>query len=145
MKLNDLFNIPGSKKRKMRVGRGIGSGKGKTSAKGMKGQKARSGVAINGFEGGQTPIIKRLPKRGFVSRNKVSYELVNLVDLEILVLEGRIQDGDKLTKKELVELGLVKKESDKVKLLAHGELSCKKLQVEVDAYSKSAKEALGMK
>lgn len=143
MRLNDLFNIPGSKKNKMRVGRGIGSGKGKTSAKGMKGQKSRSGVAINGFEGGQTPIIKRLPKRGFVSRNKVSYELVNLVDLEILVLEGRVKEGDKLTKKELVELGLVKKESDKVKLLAYGDLSCK-LQVEVDAYSKAAKEALGM-
>lgn len=144
MELNDLFNLPGSKKRKTRVGRGIGSGKGKTSGRGVKGQKARSGVAIKGFEGGQTPLIKRLPKRGFRSLNRDRYSTINLVDLEILVLEGRLAAGAKVDKKALVEFGLITRVSEKVKLLAHGELSVK-LDVEVDAYSAAAKEVLGIK
>ena len=78
MELNDLFNLVGARKKKVRVGRGIGSGKGKTSGRGVKGQKARSGVAIKGFEGGQMPIFKRLPKRGFVSRVKSKYQVITL-------------------------------------------------------------------
>jgi large subunit ribosomal protein L15 len=77
MKLNELFDLPGAKKRKKRVGRGIGSGKGKTSGRGVKGQKARAGVAINGFEGGQMPLIARLPKRGFNCPSSTTYIAVN--------------------------------------------------------------------
>jgi large subunit ribosomal protein L15 len=140
MKLNTLFNNPGSKKDRKRVGRGIGSGKGKTCGRGTKGQKSRSGVAIKGFEGGQMPLIKRLPKRGFNCPNSKVYQVVNLNDLERLVTEANININETITKEHLVKLGLIKNQSSLVKLLAKGSNEInKKLLIQFDACSQSAK------
>lgn len=139
MQLNELFNIPGSKKKAKRVGRGMSSGTGKTSGRGAKGQKARSGVAIKGFEGGQMPMIKRLPKRGFNSRSKNRFEVVNICDISRLIEEKRIKEGDVIDKEKLVSVGLIKSSKVKVKLLGDGELKTK-VKFTLDAYSKSATE-----
>ena len=140
MKLNTLFNNPGSKKDRKRVGRGIGSGKGKTCGRGTKGQKSRSGVAIKGFEGGQMPLIKRLPKRGFNCPSSKIYQVVNVNDLERLVTEANIDINNTITKEHLVKLGLIKNSISLVKLLAksNNEIN-KKLLVQFDAYSQSAR------
>ncbi len=119
MKLNTLFALPGSKKSSKRVGRGTGSGLGKTAGKGHKGQRARSGIAIKAFEGGQMPIIQRLPKRGFTSLNRIEMNTINLGDLDRFVKAGRL-DQNKITKEDLVSLGIVKKFKLPLKLLAHG-------------------------
>jgi large subunit ribosomal protein L15 len=123
-----------------RVGRGIGSGTGKTSGRGVKGQKARSGVAIKGFEGGQTPLYMRLPKKGFKSRCKERYEVVNIKDVANLVESKKI-DGTKLiTKEELFSAGLVKKKDSKVKLIMTKDKKLNvKLNFQVDFYSNQAK------
>lgn len=141
MQLNDLFNLYGSKKKSKRVGRGIGSGKGKTSGKGVKGQKSRAGVAIKGFEGGQMPMIARLPKRGFRSRAKNNICHINFVDVMRLVENAQIKAGDLVDKGLLRQCGFIKNDNIKVKLLAHGELSVK-LDFALDAYSESAKDAV---
>lgn len=136
MKLHDLKPTPGSKHRRRRVGRGESSGLGKTSGKGHKGQKSRSGASIRpGFEGGQMPLIRRLPKKGFNNaRFKTKYALVNVSDLE-----AKFADGDTVNEDTLRGLGMVQGTFDGVKLLGNGDLS-KKLTVAVDKMSATAKE-----
>jgi large subunit ribosomal protein L15 len=122
MKLNELFDLPGAKKRKKRVGRGIGSGKGKTSGRGVKGQKARAGVAINGFEGGQMPLIARLPKRGFNCPSSTTYIAVNFAIVNRLLEAKKITEASSIDKEVLVKCGVIKNANKLVKLLAKGEL-----------------------
>lgn len=137
MKINTLFNIPGSKKPRKRVGRGIGSGMGKTCGRGAKGQKSRSGVAIK-TEGGQMPIIKRLPKRGFSCDKSIDYKLISLVDVEALIADKRIDADSPITKSDLVKIGFIKSEKTPVKLLGGLEKVAYKLTINLDAYSASA-------
>jgi len=141
MKLNELRDNPGAKKNRKRVGRGIGSGTGKTAGRGHKGQKSRSGVSIKGFEGGQMPINRRLPKRGFHNANRVEYSTVNTGDLQQALDDKRIKASDKITEAFLVEKGLARKNPNGIKLLAKGKLK-EKLTVEVTKASKSAEEAM---
>lgn len=141
MKLNELKDNAGARKERMRVGRGIGSGKGKTAGSGHKGQKARSGVAIKGFEGGQMPIHMRLPKRGFTSRNKKDYELVNTGRLQKAIDAGKIDAAKPITAETLADAGLVGKIVDGVRLLAKGDLTAK-VDITVTGASKAAVEAV---
>ena len=141
MQLNELKGNPGSKKRRMRVGRGIGSGKGKTSGRGGKGQTARTGVRINGFEGGQTPIHRRLPKRGFNNINRHEYEVVNLSSLQKAVDAGTLDTKGTITLEVLKKAGLVRKAATEVKLLAKGALTAK-ITLEVNFASEAAKAAV---
>lgn len=141
MKLNELNNPSCPSKSRKRVGRGIGSGLGKTSAKGHKGQKARSGVAINGFEGGQMPIHRRLPKRGFNSLNPTVYQVVNLADLERAVAAKKLDTKKAATAAELVAAGIIRNTKDPVKLLAKGALKST-VTLEVDAASEAAIKAV---
>lgn len=143
MKLNELSNNFGAKRDKKRVGRGIGSGKGKTCGRGVKGQKSRSGVAIKGFEGGQMPMIKRLPKRGFNCPSSKKYSVVNIADIEFLIAENRLNSTEVVTKKRLVEVGLIKNTNLLVKLLSvrSGEFNSP-LLFQLDAYSASAKKLI---
>lgn len=141
MKLNEIKDNAGARKGKIRVGRGIGSGKGKTGGRGVKGQKSRTGVSINGFEGGQMPLFRRLPKRGFTSLNRKEYEVINLSDLQRLV-DGKQVDASKpLTADVLKNAGLVKNNKDGIKLLAKGSLTSK-VTVEVAKASEAAQEAV---
>lgn len=136
MKLHEMHSANPRKTRK-RVGRGPGSGLGKTSGRGQKGQKARSGGGVRpGFEGGQTTLARRLPKRGFTNFNRKEYAIVNLKDLET-----RFEDGAHVTPEVLKEIGLVKKQLNGIKILGQGELS-KKLHVKAAKFSKSAVEAI---
>lgn len=137
MKLNELKPNKGATHRKKRVGRGIGSGHGKTSTRGEKGQKSRAGDSKlpARFEGGQTPFIMRIPKRGFKNPNKKEYAVVNLK-----ALEAKFNEGDEVTPDKLVEAGLIKK-GECVKVLGQGELT-KKLTVKAHAFSASAKEKI---
>ena len=139
MKLNDIRDNKGSIKARKRIGRGIGSGTGKTSGKGHKGQKARSGVAIKGFEGGQMPIHRRLPKRGFTSMNRVNFVELNLDRLQKLIDGKQIDPNEIINQKTFVELGLVKSNKVGIKLLAKGDIK-NKINIEVSAFSKSARE-----
>lgn len=124
MKLNELRDNPGARPTSKRLGRGIGSGKGKTSGKGVKGQKAREGVALNGFEGGQLPIYRRLPKRGFTNIFRKEYAPVNLGALARAIEAGRIDAAQPITEVELRAAGLVGGgKFDGVRLLAKGELT----------------------
>ena len=141
MKLNELKDRPGARKGAMRVGRGPGSGKGKTAGRGHKGAKARSGVAINGFEGGQMPIHMRLPKRGFNSLNKKQFELVNLGRLQSAIDAGRLDAGKPIGEDELRAAGLVGKVRDGIRLLAKGEIKAK-LDISVTGASKAAVSAV---
>ena len=136
MRLNDISDNPGSSKGRMRVGRGIGSGKGKTAGRGVKGQKARTGVAIKGFEGGQMPLHRRLPKRGFTPISAVDYNEINIGRIQAAVDAGKLGSGP-ISIATLVEVGLCSKSRDGVKLLGVGELTAK-LSFEVAAASKSA-------
>ncbi len=136
MKLNTLKANEGSRKSPYRVGRGVGSGNGKTSGAGQKGQNARSGGGVAlGFEGGQMPIYRRLPKRGFKNVNRLEYAVVNVGKLNLF------EDGATVSPVELVEKGLISAKHGAVKVLGGGELT-KKLTVQVDAFSKSAQEAI---
>lgn len=139
--LNTLADNKGARKTRMRVGRGIGSGKGKTCGRGLKGQKSRSGVAINGFEGGQMPIYRRLPKRGFNNYNRKEFELVNLAVLEDFVARKKLDAKKPVNVAALLEAGVVNGNKDGVKLLAKGELKTK-LTIEVDAASEAAIKAV---
>jgi large subunit ribosomal protein L15 len=142
MRLTDLRDNPGSTKKRMRVGRGIGSGKGKTAGRGVKGQKARTGVAVKGFEGGQMPLHRRLPKRGF-SNVVFARDLneVNVGRLQLAIDSGKLDAKGAITIDVLVAAGVCSKPRDGVKLLGVGDLSAK-LTVEVFAASKSAVEAI---
>ena len=136
--LNGLTKL---KTKKIRVGRGIGSGKGKTSGRGVKGQKSRSGVAIKSFEGGQMPLYRRLPKRGFNSINKNKIGKLNLGDLQLLIESKRIKSSEKIDIKYLHSSKILKKKYEKIKLLGQGEIK-DKLNLEVHYLSNSAKEKL---
>ncbi|MCM3125767.1 50S ribosomal protein L15 [Mesobacillus sp. AQ2] len=136
MKLHELKPAEGSRKERKRLGRGIGSGQGKTAGKGHKGQNARSGGGVRpGFEGGQTPLFRRLPKRGFTNINRKEYAVVNLDSLNVF------EDGTEVTPELLIETGLVKKELAGVKILAKGSLE-KKLTVKAHKFSSAAEEAI---
>ncbi|MDP2356659.1 MAG: 50S ribosomal protein L15 [Beijerinckiaceae bacterium] len=141
MKLNDIRDNPGSSKDRMRVGRGIGSGKGKQAGRGGKGQTARSGVRIKGFEGGQMPLHRRLPKRGFNAPFSTDYNEVNLGRLQQAVEAGVLDAGKVVTLEALIEAGVCAKARDGVKILGNGELTAK-LNLEVAAASKSAVSAI---
>ncbi len=138
MRLNTLFSAPGAKHNSKRLGRGTGSGLGKTAGKGHKGQRARSGIAIKAFEGGQMPIIKRLPKRGFNSLNRVEMNTINTGELDSFIKDGRL-DQNKITKDDLIALGIIKKFYLPLKLLAKGEFTFK-TTIEVDFASARAIE-----
>ncbi|WP_131194819.1 50S ribosomal protein L15 [Lichenihabitans psoromatis] len=140
MKLNGISDNDGSSKSRMRVGRGIGSGKGKTGGRGVKGQKARTGVRVKGFEGGQMPLHRRLPKRGFNNVSSVDYNEVNVGRIQQAVDAGKLGSGP-ITIASLIEAGLVSKARDGVKILGMGELTAK-LTFDVAAASKSAVEAI---
>ncbi|CAM2885150.1 50S ribosomal protein L15 [Erysipelothrix tonsillarum] len=136
MKLHELKYNEGARQDRKRLGRGQGSGTGKTSGKGHKGQNARSGGGVAlGFEGGQTPLFKRIPKRGFKNINRVDYAVVNLSSLNVF------EDGAEVTIEALLEKGIIKKTLDGVKILGQGELE-KKLVVKANAFSKSAVESI---
>ena len=136
MKLHELQPAPGSVKSKKRVGRGTGSGMGKTSTKGNKGQKARSGSKKNGFEGGQMPLARRLPKRGFTNIYAKEYTIINLSDL------NKLEDGTLVTAEALKDMGMIAKiEKDGLKVLGRGELT-KKLDVKAAKFSESAQTAI---
>ena len=139
MKLNQIKDNLGSTKSRKRIGRGIGSGTGKTSGKGHKGQKSRSGVSIKGFEGGQMPIHRRLPKRGFTNINRVNYTELNLDKIQKLIDGKKIDPKKTISYKTLLDLGLVKSKKGKIKLLGKGDIKIK-VDVEVSAFSKAAKE-----
>ena len=141
MKLNEIRDNPGSSKDRMRVGRGIGSGKGKTGGRGVKGQKARSGVAIKGFEGGQMPLHRRLPKRGFWNPFSTDYNEVNVGRIQAAVDAGKLEAGALVTNASLVAAGVCSKPRDGVKILGVGELTAK-LTFEVASASKSAVAAI---
>lgn len=141
MKLNDIRDNPGSSKDRMRVGRGIGSGKGKTGGRGVKGQKARTGVAIKGFEGGQMPLHRRLPKRGFWNPFATDYNEVNIGRIQAAVDAGKLAAGTPVTIDALVASGVCSKPRDGVKILGVGDLKAK-LTFEVAAASKSAVAAI---
>ena len=135
--LNKLAKL--KRNNKKRLGRGIGSGKGKTSGRGVKGQKARTGASIKGFEGGQTPIYMRLPKKGFVNFCKKEYETVNLRDILNLINKKIIDSAAVITKEKLEEVGLISKKESVVKLIMSKEkLSSAAFKVAVDKYSKNA-------
>lgn len=141
MRLNDITDNAGAAKARMRVGRGIGSGKGKTAGRGVKGQKARTGVRIKGFEGGQMPLHRRLPKRGFNPISAVDYNEINIGRLQQAADAGKLTAGTTISIATLVEAGLCSKPRDGVKLLGHGEITTA-LTFEVAAASKSAVEAI---
>lgn len=139
MKLNELRDKDGSTKARKRVGRGIGSGSGKTGGRGVKGQKSRSGVAINGFEGGQMPIYRRLPKRGFVNIFSKSFNVVSVGRLQAAVDAGKLDAKNTVDMEALKAAGIVRRAKDGVRLLSDGDIKAK-LTIEVDGASKTAIE-----
>lgn len=141
MKLNGISDNPGSKKSRMRVGRGIGSGKGKTGGRGGKGQTARSGVAIKGFEGGQMPIYRRLPKRGFTNIFAKRFNEVNLGRIQIAIDAKKLDASTPITVEALVAAGVCSKLQDGVRILGSGELKAK-VSFSVAGASKSAIAAI---
>ncbi|MBI1236370.1 MAG: 50S ribosomal protein L15 [Alphaproteobacteria bacterium] len=141
MRLNELRDNAGSTKTRTRVGRGIGSGKGKTGGRGVKGQKARSGVAIKGFEGGQMPLHMRLPKRGFNKPNRLAFAEVNIGRLEKAIADKKIDAKKPIDADVLIAAGLVRRAKDGVRLLAKGELKSK-VEITVAGATKTAIEAV---
>ena len=142
MRLNDISDNPGAVKRKLRVGRGPGSGKGKTGGRGIKGQKSRSGVSINAFEGGQMPLYQRLPKRGFNSRkSKTLLDQVNLGSIQKLIDAKKIVENKPIDIALLRSVSLINKNAVFVKLLAKGVLTSK-VKIEVSSASEKAKQAV---
>ena len=138
IKLNSKLKM---NKTKMRVGRGIGSGKGKTSGRGVKGQKSRSGVAIKSFEGGQMPLYRRLPKRGFNSISKKEIAILNLEQIQSFIDKNNLKSSDLLNSELLKKLKLINKNSKKIKILGNGEIK-EKINIEADLVSKSALKKL---
>src|ERR1700760_2959025 len=139
--LNEIKDNEGAHKRRMRVGRGIGSGKGKTSGRGGKGQTARSGVRIKGFEGGQMPIHRRLPKRGFNPPARLDYNVVTLGRIQKAIDAGKLDAAQPITVETLMKAGVVTRQRDGVKILGVGELTTK-ATFEVAVASKSAAAAI---
>jgi large subunit ribosomal protein L15 len=137
MKLNEIADNEGARKGRMRVGRGIGSGKGKTSGRGVKGQKARTGVAIKGFEGGQMPLHRRMPKRGFLPPNQKLWQLVNLGRLQKAIDDKKLDAGRPIDAAAMQAAGLFKQPRDGVRLLGKGEIKTK-IEIKVAGASASA-------
>lgn len=140
MKLNELRDNEGATKNRIRVGRGIGSGKGKTAGRGQKGQKSRSGVAVHGFEGGQMPIYRRLPKRGFKNPFAKTFAVINLDTIQKAIDDGKLNAAE-INKESLLASKLVSKEMDGIRLLARGALTAA-INITVDSASKAAVEAV---
>lgn len=142
MKLHELADNPGARKKRMRVGRGIGSGKGKTGGRGVKGQKSRSGVSgIRAYEGGQMPLYMRLPKRGFNKPNRLKFAEVNIGRLQSAIDAGKLEAGNSVDAAALVEAGVVRRVLDGVRLLGSGDLSAK-INITVAHASAGAKAAV---
>lgn len=141
MKLNNLSDNSGARKDRVRVGRGIGSGKGKTGGRGVKGQKSRSGVALKGFEGGQMPLYRRLPKRGFNNYTSKDFSVVNLGRLQKAIDAGKLDASKPVDAEALIAAGVASKSKDGVRLLAKGELSAK-IQISVAGASAAAVAAV---
>ena len=141
MKLNELRDNDGAAKKQKRVARGPGSGKGKTAGRGIKGQKSRSGVAIGGYEGGQMPLYRRLPKRGFNKPNRKEFAVVNLGLIQKFIEAGKIAAGADLTEDALVAIGLTNHKRDGIRILAKGEISAA-VTLTVSGASKTAVEAI---
>ena len=137
MRLNELRDNDGARTERKRVGRGAGSGTGKTSGKGHKGQKSRAGATINGFEGGQMPIYRRLPKRGFKNPFRKQYAIVNLGDVQKAIEDGRLEKDKEIDGNSLRGAGLASKKNLKIRLLANGDLKSK-ITVKVAGASRSA-------
>ncbi|GDX36586.1 50S ribosomal protein L15 [Alphaproteobacteria bacterium] len=137
----DLEKLPKIKRQyRIKVGRGIGSGKGKTSGRGVKGQKARTGHhSVKGFEGGQTPVHMRLPKKGFKNIHRKKIEVVNLNSIARLITSKKIEDGKEINKEILENVGLIKSKNSKVKLIMSTNVDLPKAKIIVDLYSKTAK------
>ena len=138
MKLNELHDNPGARKERMRVGRGIGSGKGKTGGRGVKGQSSRTGVSINGFEGGQMPLHRRIPKRGFTNHMRMDYVVVNLGEIQKAIDAKKLDAGAVIDAAALVASGLLRRSRDGVRLLAKGDFAAKKLRFSVIGASAAA-------
>lgn len=141
MKLNELSDNAGARKKRMIVGRGMGSGKGKTAGRGVKGQKARTGVSLGGYSGGQMPLIRRMPKRGFVNVFAKDFSEVTLGRLQQAIEDKRIDASSMITSKMLMEAGVAKKARDGVRVIATGALSFK-IQLTVDGATKGAVAAI---
>tara|TARA_B100000965_G_scaffold113927_1_gene94054 strand:- start:785 stop:1240 length:456 start_codon:yes stop_codon:yes gene_type:complete len=139
--MTNLNSITKIKKNKIRVGRGIGSGKGKTSGRGVKGQKSRSGVAIKSFEGGQMPLYRRLPKRGFNPIKKNFIAKINIEKLQTLIEKKIIKNDEKINLDSLIKKNILNKKYKKIKILGMGEIKTQ-LDIEADFISKSAKEKI---
>ncbi|MCC7321256.1 MAG: 50S ribosomal protein L15 [Rubellimicrobium sp.] len=141
MKLHELRDNPGATKKKVRVGRGPGSGLGKTAGRGIKGQKSRSGVALGGYEGGQMPLYQRLPKRGFVKPNRKEYAVVNLGLIQKFIDAGKIDATAAITEDVLLASGVIRRKLDGVRVLAKGEITVK-AAISVTGASKGAVAAV---
>jgi len=141
MKLNELHDNPGAAKKQKRVARGPGSGKGKTAGRGIKGQKSRSGVAIGGYEGGQMPLYRRLPKRGFNKPNRLEFAVVNLGLIENFIGLGKLDAASEITEDMIVAAGLTKSKHDGIRVLAKGEIKTA-IKLNVTGASASAIEAV---
>jgi large subunit ribosomal protein L15 len=141
MKLHELHDNEGATKKRKRIGRGAGSGMGKTGGRGIKGQKSRSGVAIGGYEGGQMPLYQRLPKRGFNKPNRKKFAVLNLNLLQKFIDAKKVDAKKAITEDVLVESGLVRRKLDGIRILAKGEFSAK-VNLDVTGASKSAVEAV---
>ncbi len=141
MNLNELNDNEGAVTRRMRVGRGVGSGKGKTCGRGVKGQKSRRGVSINGFEGGQMPIHMRMPKRGFNKLNAKTHVWVNLSDLETAIQAGKLQAGSEVSETQLVEARVIRRVKDGVRILGKGEIKSP-IKLTVSGASETAIKAI---
>ena len=139
MKLNEIKDNSGSTKSRKRIGRGIGSGTGKTSGKGHKGQKSRSGVSIKGFEGGQMPIHRRLPKRGFKKYNRKVFRILNLGDLQKVIETGKIDAKKEINSSVILSSGLIKNLKDGVRILGRGKITSK-VSILAEGASKTAVE-----
>ena len=139
--MSTLNSLEKTKRKKIRVGRGIGSGKGKTSGRGVKGQKSRSGVAIKSFEGGQMPLYRRLPKRGFNPIKKINIGKINLGKIQYFIKKNSINFKEKINLELLKKLNIVNKKSEKLKILGSGEIK-DKITVEANFFSKAAKDKL---
>ena len=141
MKLHELHDNEGATRKKKRVARGAGSGKGKTAGRGVKGQKSRSGVAINGYEGGQMPLYQRLPKRGFNKPNRKRYAVMNLGLVQKFITDGKLDASAEISEDALVASGLVRRKLDGIRILSKGEITSK-VSISVTGASKSAIEAV---
>lgn len=141
MNLNEIADNPGARRKFKRVGRGIGSGKGKTCGRGVKGQNARAGVAVRGFEGGQMPIYRRLPKRGFKNVLRAEYQEVNLGRIQRAIEEGKLDAGQPIDAAALIGAGVIRRSRDGLRLLAQGELKTA-IRIEVVGASKAAVAAV---